>query len=305
MLNLAIYANNFKMKTSRQGAIGRKQKTQSKNIFCFHLLENLMYYLPAAHCPLPAPLPMRYFFEITYHGKNYHGWQTQSNAVGIQQVVEVVLGKLLREKISIVGSGRTDTGVHCVQQFFHADIDKSFDEDALIIRLNSFLPKDIAVRSIHIVKPQASARYDARERTYEYHITRKKDPLREGLAFYYFKPLDMTTLREATSLLIGIHDFECFSKVKTDVNHFRCEIKKAHWNQRNDLLVFTVTANRFLRGMVRAVVGTLLEVGTRKISVEDFKHILKSKDRKKAGMNVPPEGLYLMRVKYPKSIFIK
>jgi tRNA pseudouridine38-40 synthase len=247
---------------------------------------------------------MRYFFEIAYNGKKYHGWQTQSNAIGIQQVVEEVLGKLLRENISVVGSGRTDTGVHCVQQFFHADIDKPFDADHLVIRLNSFLPKDIAVRSIRKVRPEASARYDAVERTYQYYITRKKDPLREGLAFYYFKPLDMPTLREATALLTGTHDFECFSKVKTDVNHFRCEIKKAQWNQMDDLLVFTVTANRFLRGMVRAVVGTLLDVGTQKISVEDFKHILKSKDRKKAGMNVPPEGLYLMRVKYPKSIFI-
>ncbi len=248
---------------------------------------------------------MRYFFEISYNGSNYHGWQSQSNALGIQQKVEEALTQLFREKISIVGSGRTDTGVHCKQQFFHADINKEFDVDNLIIRLNSFLPKDIAIRSIKKVKPEASARYDAFERSYEYHITRVKDPLREGLAFYYFKSIDLPALQLAASLLVGKHDFECFSKVKTDVNHFICDVTLAEWNQKGDLLVFTITANRFLRGMVRAIVGTLLDTGTGKISLEDFKSILKSKDRKKAGMNAPPEGLFLMSVKYPKSIFIK
>ncbi|NOT75485.1 MAG: tRNA pseudouridine(38-40) synthase TruA [Cyclobacteriaceae bacterium] len=248
---------------------------------------------------------MRFFFEISYNGTNYHGWQSQLNAIGVQQRVEEVMSQLFRDEISIVGSGRTDTGVHCKQQFFHADIEKVFDVDKMIIRLNSFLPKDIAIRSVQKVKPEASARYDAFERTYEYHITRVKDPLREGLAFYYFKSIDIPTLQQAAALLTGEHDFECFSKVKTDVNHFICNVKLAEWNQKDDLLVFTITANRFLRGMVRAVVGTLLDVGTGKLNLEDFKKILKSKDRKKAGMNAPPEGLFLMSVKYPKSIFIK
>ncbi len=247
---------------------------------------------------------MRYFFEITYNGTHYHGWQSQSNAMGVQQVVEESLSKLMRENISIVGSGRTDAGVHCIQQFFHADLTKPFQPEALIIRLNSLLSKDIAIRSVRQVKPDASARYDAIERTYEYHITRVKEPLQDGRAFYFFKPLDVSTLRRAGTLLTGTHDFECFSKVKTDVNHFICTVKKAEWNQKGDLLVFTITANRFLRGMVRAIVGTLLDVGTDKISLEDFKVILKSKDRKKAGMNVPPEGLYLMKVVYPKTVFI-
>jgi tRNA pseudouridine38-40 synthase len=248
---------------------------------------------------------MRYFFEISYNGANYHGWQSQPNAIGIQQRVEEVMTQLFREKIAITGSGRTDTGVHCKQQFFHADIEKPFDFENTIIRLNSFLPKDIAIRSIRKVNPEASARYDAFERSYEYHITRVKDPLREGLAFYYFKSIDLPTLQQASALLIGKHDFECFSKVKTDVNHFICDVKVAEWNQKGDLLVFTVTANRFLRGMVRAIVGTLLETGTGKISMDEFKSILKSKDRRKAGMNAPPEGLFLMSVKYPKTIFIK
>ena len=259
--------------------------------------------MPTAHCLLPNN--MRFLFEITYKGTHYHGWQSQTNAMGIQQVVEETLSKLLRQQIPIVGSGRTDTGVHCVQQFFHADIAKEFDTDHIIIRLNSFLPKDIAIRSIRKIKPEVSARYDAIERTYEYHIIRKKYPLQEGLAFYFFKPINLSTLHQATALLKGTHDFECFSKVKTDVNHFICDVEAAKWNQKGDLLVFTITANRFLRGMVRAMVGTLLEVGTDKISMEGFKDVLTSKDRKKAGMNVPPEGLYLMEVRYPNSIFLK
>lgn len=248
---------------------------------------------------------MRYFFEIGYNGSHYHGWQNQKNAIGVQQVVEDALTKLLREEIAIVGSGRTDTGVHCVQQYFHADIKKTFDPTDLVHKLNSFLPKDIAIRNIFPVKENAHARYDAIERTYQYKITRVKDPLMVGYAYYYFRDLDLPTMQLASSLLVGEHDFECFSKVKTDVNHFICNIKQASWNQKEDLLIFTITANRFLRGMVRAIVGTLVDVGNKKITVDDFKKILISKDRKKAGMNAPPEGLYLTQVKYPKSIFIK
>lgn len=247
---------------------------------------------------------MRYFFEITYNGSNYAGWQSQANAVGVQTVVEDALSKLFRTPVKIVGSGRTDTGVHCAQQFFHTDIEKSFKEDDLIHRLNSFLPRDIAIRSIRRVKPDASARYDAIARSYEYHITTVKDPLLIGLALHYFKPVNIQTMNRAAALLRGEHDFECFSKVKTDVNHFLCNIKRAAWKQEGNRLVFTITANRFLRGMVRAIVGTLLDVGTGKISVQDFKQIISSKDRKKAGANVDPHGLYLVQVKYPKSVFI-
>lgn len=245
----------------------------------------------------------RYFFEISYNGTRYHGWQNQANAVGVQQVVEDALTKLMRTPIAIVGSGRTDTGVHCAQQFFHADIDVEFNATDLVHRLNSFLPPDIAIRSITEVKENAHARYDALERSYEYKITRVKDPLSIGFTFHYFKSLDIPTMNKAAALLVGEHDFECFSKVKTDVNHFICDIKKAQWNQSGDLLVFSITANRFLRGMVRAIVGTLLDVGSGKISVKEFEDIIKSRDRKKAGMNVPPEGLYLISVKYPKKIY--
>lgn len=248
---------------------------------------------------------MRYFFEIAYNGKNYNGWQAQQNSMGVQTVVENALGKLLQSQINIVGSGRTDTGVHCEQQFFHADIEKGFDSANLLLRVNSFLPKDIVIRSIKAVKATASARYDATERTYRYEITRTKNPFLDGLAWHYFKPLDIQSMNQAAALLIGEHDFECFSKVKTDVNHFLCEVKKAAWRENAERLVFTISANRFLRGMVRAVVGTLLDVGTGKISLEDFKAIVRSRDRKKAGANVPSHGLYLMKVKYPSGIFLK
>jgi len=246
---------------------------------------------------------MRFFFEISYNGTHYHGWQNQKNAVGVQQVVEEALSKLLREEISIVGSGRTDTGVHCIQQFFHTDIEKEFNSTDLVHRLNAFLPKDIAIRNIYPVKNEAHARYDAYERSYQYKITRVKDPLLVGYAYYFFRNLDVPTMERASALLLGEHDFECFSKVKTDVNHFICNIKEASWNQKGDVMVFTITANRFLRGMVRAVVGTLLDVGSGKLTIRQFQEILKSKDRKKAGMNAPPEGLYLTQVKYHKSVF--
>jgi tRNA pseudouridine38-40 synthase len=247
---------------------------------------------------------MRYFFEIAYNGTHYNGWQSQQNATGVQAIVEESLSKLLRTEMKIVGSGRTDTGVHCEQQFFHTDIEKDFDAQNLIQRMNSLLPSDISIYSVRKVNADASARYNAQERTYQYRITRKKNPFVEKLAWHYFKPADSKTMNKAASLLLGEHDFESFSKVKTDVNHFVCEIKKAVWEESNDTLEFTITANRFLRGMVRAIVGTLLDVGSGKITVSEFQSIIKSRDRKKAGANVPPYGLYLTKVKYPKSIFI-
>ena len=248
---------------------------------------------------------MRYFFEISYNGAQYHGWQNQANSIGVQQVVEDAMTKIFRKEISIVGSGRTDTGVHCIQQFFHADVDRDFDAATWVIKLNSLLPQDIAIRSIFPVNPEAHARYDAIERSYEYKITRVKDPLVVNYAYYFFRDLNIQTMNEAAALLVGTHDFKCFSKVKTDVNHFLCDLKKAQWNQKDQLLVFSITANRFLRGMVRAIVGSLLDVGSGKTSVKDFQKIIDSQDRKKAGMNVPPEGLYLTSVRYPKEVFNK
>jgi len=246
---------------------------------------------------------MRYFFEIAYRGANYNGWQSQHNATGVQTVVEDVMTKIFRTPVKITGSGRTDTGVHCEQQFFHTDLVQEFDKATLIRKMNSFLPPDIAIRSIRRVKADASARYDAIERTYRYEITLVKSPFLQGLRWHYFKDVEIEKMNNAAAVLVGEHDFECFSKVKTDVNHFICEVKKAGWVKKGDELIFTITANRFLRGMVRAVVGTLLDVGTGKITHKEFVSILQGKDRKRAGANVPAWGLYLEKVKYPSGIY--
>jgi tRNA pseudouridine38-40 synthase len=247
---------------------------------------------------------VRYFFEISYNGKNYNGWQSQKTGIGVQSVVERALSTLLRTPLEILGSGRTDTGVHCEQQYFHTDIDQVFDEGFLIQQLNSFLPADIAIRSVRKVQSYTSARHDAIERSYRYQITRVKNPFLTGYAWYYFKEMDFGTMNKAAALLLGEQDFECFSKVKTNVNHFLCDIKTATWRQHGDMIIFSITANRFLRGMVRAIVGTLLDVGSGKTSIEEFERIIKSKDRKKAGANVPAYGLYLEGVRYEESIFL-
>lgn len=248
---------------------------------------------------------MRYFFEIAYNGRNYAGWQSQANATGVQSVVEHALSHLVKTPIRIVGSGRTDTGVHCEQQFFHCDIEKEFDPDNLIHKLNVFLPRDIVIKSIRGVRAEASARFDAVERSYQYRITRVKDPFLEGLAWHFYKTVDVPTMNAAAALMIGEQDFECFSKVHTDVNHFLCNMKRAQWREHGNMLEFDITANRFLRGMVRSIVGTLLDVGAGKTSVKDFQAIIDSRDRKKAGPNVPPYGLYLTKIKYPSGIFLR
>lgn len=215
------------------------------------------------------------------------------------------MAHLIKGPIKIYGSGRTDTGVHCEQQFFHCDLEKPVDTEAIRFKLNSFLPKDIVIGVVRRVTPEASARFDALERSYQYRITQEKNPFLDGLAWHMFKPVDVDAMNSAAGRLIGDHDFRCFSKVHTDVNHFRCTVRVARWRISNDLLLFDISANRFLRGMVRAIVGTLVDVGIGKTSQKDFQTILDSGDRKKAGPNVPPHGLYLTRVKYPPGIFLK
>lgn len=247
---------------------------------------------------------MRYFFEVSYKGTNYNGWQSQPNALGVQEVIEKALALVLQEEISIIGSGRTDTGVHCRQQYFHVDINKQFKKNWLLHRLNSYLPKDIALKAILPVKEDAHARFDAIKRSYEYQITRSKDPFKVESAFFYVKSLDVPTMNAAASLLLGKQDFESFSKIKTEVNNFICDITEARWEEKNSELIFHISANRFLRGMVRAIVGTLLDIGKGKTSVEEFKSIIEAKDRQKAGSAAAPQGLFLTEVVYPKEIFI-
>lgn len=247
---------------------------------------------------------IRLFFEVAYKGTNYHGWQVQSNAVTVQGEINKVISTICRQNINITGSGRTDTGVHCEQQFFHADIDTTMSLQDLQYKVNSMLPFDIAINSIREVSKEAHTRFDAIFRTYEYRINIKKNPFIKEVSYYYNKPLDIPAMNQAATLLThGEQDFECFSKIKTEVNHFRCNITHAEWRIENDILIFNIIANRFLRGMVRAIVGTLIDVGLIKITTADFAEIIASKNRAKAGRAAPPEGLFLTAVSYPKDIF--
>ena len=246
---------------------------------------------------------MRYFIEISYKGTNYHGWQIQQNAISVQQVVQEKLNQLLSGSIEITGSGRTDTGVHAKQQFFHVDISHEINCEDFKYRMNAIIPRDIYIRSIRKVKSDAHARFDATSRSYDYVIVQQKDPFRLNQVYIYNQPLDLDKLNSASKILVGEHDFESFSKVKTQVNHFKCEVFCAFWKHEKDSYVFHIEANRFLRGMVRAIVGTLLLVSEGKIESDDIKKILVSKDRSKAGRSVPSDGLFLSNISYPDHIF--
>lgn len=246
----------------------------------------------------------RYFLELAYKGTNYHGWQIQENAESIQGELENALSTLLRIPISIVGSGRTDTGVHASQQFAHFDTGEKLDEATFLKKLNGILPKDIASYSLKRVKNDAHTRFDAIWRSYVYRISLRKDPFEQESAWTIYKEPKISLMNEAAALLLEEEDFQCFSKVHTDVNNFNCKIKAAYWEQKGSLLLFHITANRFLRGMVRAIVGTLIEVGLEKINAEDFKQILESKNRNSAKASAPAKGLYLCRITYPKDLYL-
>lgn len=247
---------------------------------------------------------MRYFIEFSYNGKSYHGWQNQPHSVSVQEVMEKCLTTLLRTKIEIVGAGRTDSGVHALQMFAHFDTEKTIDNQ-LVYKLNSFLPKDIAVHQIHKVRDDAHARFDATKRTYEYRISTYKDAFRYESSMYINLPLDVQKMQEAANILFKYTDFQCFSKSNTDVRTYNCKIYQALWRQEGGLLIFTISADRFLRNMVRAIVGTLVDVGLNKISVIDFQNIIESKNRSKAGASVPACGLFLKKVEYSEDIFVK
>lgn len=247
---------------------------------------------------------MRYFIEFSYNGKHYHGWQIQPHSVSVQEVLQKSLSTLLRTPIEVVGAGRTDSGVHAQQMFAHFDSD-NFIDNQLVYKLNAFLPKDIVIHNIHRVTDEAHARFDAIKRTYQYHISTKKDAFRYESSMYLNLPLDILKMKEATLTLFNHADFQCFSKSNTDVKTYNCKIYEAFWQQEGSHLIFTISADRFLRNMVRAIVGTLLEVGLGKISISDFEKIIESKNRSKAGASVPAHGLFLTRVEYPNKIFFK
>jgi len=241
----------------------------------------------------------RYFLEFSYHGARYFGWQIQPNAVSIQQEIQEKLSLLLQKEIEIVGAGRTDTGVHAKQMFAHLDAELDLTDPNFIKRLNSFLPKNIAIHQIHLVPNDAHARFDATHRTYEYWIHQFKNPFLDGLSWHVAKELDLDKMNEAGKILMQYDDFECFSKTHTDVKTFFCKVSVCEWQKQEERLVFTIQADRFLRNMVRAIVGTMMDIGTHKIPVQQMHDIIQSKNRGKAGFSVPAHGLYLTQVTYP------
>lgn len=242
---------------------------------------------------------MRYFIEFAYNGKNYCGWQYQPHSPSVQETLNKALSLLLRSEVDVTGAGRTDTGVHARQMFAHFDHDAIEAPDKLVQRLNAFLPKDIVVYRFIPLHEDAHARFDASSRTYEYHIHTFKDAFAHEGSWYNFHSLDVAKMNEAAQELFRHTDFKCFSKAHTDVKTYNCLITDAHWQQDGNRLIFTITADRFLRNMVRAIVGTLVDVGLGKLSVADFKAIIESRNRNKAGFSVPAHGLYLTRVIYP------
>lgn len=205
---------------------------------------------------------------------------------------------ILNSEINLTGAGRTDTRVHAKEMYAHFDLETPFDIPSLIHKLNAFLPKDIVVYEIFPVADEAHTRFDATKRTYEYHINTFKDVFLQEQSWYFHQKLDLVLMNEASKLLFNYTDFQCFSKVNTDVNTFDCTIFEANWKQKNGKLIFTISANRFLRNMVRSIVGTLINIGLQKITLNDFESIIESKSRDKAGFSVPAHGLYLTKIEY-------
>ena len=240
----------------------------------------------------------RYFIHLAYNGANYCGWQTQPELPTVQQTFEEALSTLLREKIVVVGCGRTDTGVHASDFYAHFDSESGFECNQLTFKLNSFLPADLAVFEIFKVRDNAHARFDATARTYQYHVSDKRLPFKQGLySRIYFTP-DIDAMNEAASLLMEYEDFTSFAKLHTQVKTNICHLSEAHWDSMGDEFVFTIRSNRFLRNMVRSVTGTLLDVGRGKLSLNGLRQIIEQKDRCAAGVSMPPQGLFLTKVEY-------
>jgi tRNA pseudouridine38-40 synthase len=246
---------------------------------------------------------VRYFLEFSYNGTDYHGWQVQPNAITVQSVLDKALSILLKKPTTTMGAGRTDTGVHAAQMVAHFDTETSIDTEDLSYKLNSFLPKTIAIHNIKQVHADAHARFDATQRTYRYKITTFKDVFNFDNAYYYTKNLDINLMNEASTILLEYSDFKCFSRAHSDVKTHICALTEAFWIKNEHELIFQISADRFLRNMVRAIVGTLLDIGNHKTSLEDFHNIIQFKDRSNAGASAPAKGLYLTKIVYPDSIY--
>jgi len=242
----------------------------------------------------------RYFVELSYNGATFFGWQRQPNELSVQQEIETALTKLNSNiLISIVGCGRTDSGVHAKQYFFHVDLDPIVDLQYYLFKLNRILPESIVLHSIVTIGDDFHARFTAKSRTYRYYLNTKKDPFKQGLSWLFTQSLDLEEMNKAGGLLIGTKDFTSFSKVNTDVKTNICTVSKAKWIKVDSTnFYFEITANRFLRNMVRATVGTLLEIGQGKKSSESILNTIEAKDRGVAAISVPAHGLFLWEVLY-------
>lgn len=246
-------------------------------------------------------MPNRYFMEVSYKGTAYSGFQRQQNANSVQAEIEKAFAVLQKHTILLTGASRTDTGVHGLQNYFHFDYDGIIDPQ-FTYKMNAILPKDIVVSAVVPVASKAHCRFDAISRSYQYHIYQHKNPFLQDRAYHYPYALHPEKLHEAAKVLMQYTDFTSFSKRNTQVKSFKCTIAKSEWRIENNVLVYYVTANRFLRGMVRGLTGTMLLVGRGNISIDEFRAIITARDCSKANFSVPPQGLFLVSVKYPEDL---
>ena len=247
----------------------------------------------------------RYFIYLSYKGTAYHGWQIQPNGISVQEVLTKALSTVLRTETEITGAGRTDTGVHSRLMVAHFDVEGELPTELdFVNKLNSMLPRDISIQKIVEVQPDAHARFNAVSRRYEYHVVTEKDVFLTELAARISDKLDFEAMNRAASILLEYRDFTSFSKLHTDVKTNNCVITRAEWLKQGDKWIFTIEADRFLRNMVRAVVGTLFEVGRHRMSFDEFRAVIEAKNRCKAGVSVPAHGLYLVDIQYPENLFL-
>jgi len=246
----------------------------------------------------------RYFIELSFKGTRYHGWQLQPNAITVQAEIERAIQILTGEPVNTIGAGRTDTGVHASGYIAHFDSDHALPahHDDFLYKMNAILPEDIALHDIYPVKPDIHARYSAVHRAYRYRLSRVKDPFSTETSWYYPMPLDVAAMNEASARLMTFDDFTSFSKLHTDVKTNNCRIFQAGWSEHEFQLIFDIRANRFLRNMVRAIVGTMIEIGRGKLQPDGLDKIIEGKDRSLAGFSVPAHGLELVEIGYPEGV---
>ncbi len=246
----------------------------------------------------------RYFIDISFDGTAYAGWQKQQNALSVQQVLEEKFSLKLKEQVGMIGCGRTDAGVHARQFIAHLDTNVHITDKDFIYKMNRFLLDDIVINDIYPVKPSAHARFSAIQRTYCYYISTRKNPFIRQYSYEYISPIDVNTMNQAAAFLLEVDDFTSFTKLHGGSKHARCTLYDSRWIRQDDMLIYTITANRFTRNMVRSIVGTLLEVGKGNIDVETFKQIVAAKNRCVAGESIEAKGLFLEKVVYPSKVRI-